>query len=150
MKQNRFFIEGEGNVKYSYNNGHIANDPKLAVRYFINALEKIPSLIEKYEKENAKIAKDLPVLNEIANSGWRKENELKDMKTELAALDRKIQLSLKPVDQSGENNSQKNSVRQTPPLTPPHKGGAKETTDDRVIIGNIPKYNENQSKGFKL
>jgi N12 class adenine-specific DNA methylase len=109
MKQNRFFIEGEGNIKYSHNNGHIANDPKLAVRYFLNALEKIPSLIEKYEKENEKIAKDLPVLQEVVRSTWRKENELKDLKTELAALDRKIQLSLKPIDKS-EDNTQKNSV----------------------------------------
>jgi hypothetical protein len=69
------------------------------------------------------------------------------MKTELAALDRKIQLSLKPVDQNGENNSQKNSVQQTPP----HRGGAKEMIDDRLTVGSIPKYNENQSsKGFKL
>ena len=129
MRQNRFFVEGEGNIKYSYNDGRIANDPKLAVRYFLNALEKIPSLIEKYEKKNEKIAIDLPVLHEIVNSIWRKEKDLKDLKTELAALDRKIQLSLKPVDQSGEDNSQKN---------------------DRAIIGSIPKYNENQSKGFKL
>jgi hypothetical protein len=95
MKQNRFFIEGEGNIKYSHNNGHIANDPKLAVRYFLNALEKIPSLIEKYEKENEKISKDLPVLQEVVHSTWRKENELKDLKTELAILDRKMMLSHK-------------------------------------------------------
>jgi len=35
-------------------------------------------------------------------STWRKENELKDMKTELAALDRKIQLSLTPIDKSDD------------------------------------------------
>jgi hypothetical protein len=143
MKQNRFFIEGEGNIKYSYNSCHIANDPKLSVCYFLHALERIPSLIEKYEKENAKIAGDLPVLQEIVNSAWRRENMLKDLKTEAAALDRKIQLSLKPLDESEdkkENNTQKNSVQQ-----------AKETMDDRVVPNSIPKYNnENQSKGFRL
>jgi hypothetical protein len=59
--------------------------------------KKSPSLIEKYEKENEKISSDLPVLQEIVRSTWRRENELKDLKTKLAALDRKIQLSLKPV-----------------------------------------------------
>jgi hypothetical protein len=155
LKQNRFFIEGEGNVKYSYNNGHIANDPKLAVRYFLNALEKIPSLIEKYEKENEKISKDLPVLQEIVRSTWRKENELKDLKTELATLDRKIQLSLKPVEQDEDKPEEKlqndsgrlnpnDVVAQTRPIP-------NELQQAKEAIGVTPKYNnENQSKKFKL
>ena len=106
MKENRFYIMGEGNVKYSHNNGRIANDPKLAVQSFLHALEKIPSLIKKYEDDNAKLSADLPVLQEIAKSTWRKENELKEFKTELSALDRKIQLSLKPIDQSEDKKEQ--------------------------------------------
>ena len=102
---------GEGNVKYSHNNGRIANDPKLAVQSFLNALEKIPSLIKKYEDDNVKLFADLPVLQEIAKSTWRKEDELKDLKTEWAAVDRKIQLSLKPIDTSEDKkeNTQDNS-----------------------------------------
>jgi len=107
MKENRFYIQGEGHVKYSYNNGRIANDPKLAVQSFLHALEKIPSLVEKYEKDNVKLSADLPVLKEIAQSTWRKENELKNLKTELAALDRKIQLSLKPVDAGEDKQEEK-------------------------------------------
>lgn len=34
------------------------------------------------------------------NGSWKKEEQLKELKTELAALDRKIQLSLKPIEQS--------------------------------------------------
>jgi hypothetical protein len=113
---NRFFIEGEGNIKHSYNNGHIAGDPLLASRSFIGALKKIPSLIEKYEKENEKISKDLPVLQEVVNSVWRKENELKDLKTELDALDRKIQLSLKPVEQGEDKTGEKQDGRQQIPV----------------------------------
>ena len=37
---------------------------------------------------------------EVVNGSWKKEEQLKDLKTELAALDRKIQLSLKPIEQS--------------------------------------------------
>jgi len=106
FKQNRFSVEGEGNVKYTYNNGSIAQDPKLAVNYFINALEKIPLLIEKYEKDNLKLSADLPVLLEISKSVWRKEDELKELKNEWAAVDRKIQLSLKPVDEGEDKNSE--------------------------------------------
>ena len=100
MKENRFFVEGEGNVKYSYNNGRMANDPKLAVNSFLHALEKIPGLIDSHEKKNIELSTDLPVLREIAGSSWRREEELKGLKAELSALERKIQLSLKPVDES--------------------------------------------------
>jgi N12 class adenine-specific DNA methylase len=117
FKQNRFFIEGEGNKKYTHNNGSIANDPKLAVSYFLHALEKIPSLIEKYNTETEKISKDIPALQEIVSASWRKENELKELKTELSALDRKIQLSLKPIDtgEDRKDEKQENSHKATAP-----------------------------------
>ena len=48
--QNKFMVEGLDGIKYTYNNGYIAKDPKLAVMNFINALERIPAMIEKREK----------------------------------------------------------------------------------------------------
>ncbi|KGN85196.1 N-6 DNA methylase [Porphyromonas gulae] len=99
LSQNKFFVMGESGMKYSYNNGRIATDPQLACMNFLNALEKIPGLIGKYEAETEKIAKDIPVLQEVLNGSWKKEEQLKELKTELAALDRKIQLSLKPIEQ---------------------------------------------------
>ena len=100
LSQNKFFVMGESGMKYSYNNGRIAADPQLASMNFLNALEKIPGLIEKFKADTEKIAKDIPVLQEVVNGSWKKEEQLKDLKTELAALDRKIQLSLKPIEQS--------------------------------------------------
>jgi len=113
FSDNRFFVEGEGNVKYSYNNGHIANDPVLASQNFLKALEKMPSLIEYYQKEAEKKEKDIPALQEIVNTTWRKEDELKGLKTELASLNRKIELSLKPVD-AGEDRQEER--RETPTI----------------------------------
>ncbi|GHT19928.1 hypothetical protein AGMMS4957_05360 [Bacteroidia bacterium] len=98
-KENRFFVEGEGNIKYTHNKGHIAGDPLLASQNFLKALEKIPSLIEKYQVDTKKLSADLPALQEVVNSTWRKEDELKEHKSELLALDRKILLSLAPVNQ---------------------------------------------------
>jgi hypothetical protein len=99
FRQNRFFVEGGGHVKHDYNNDSIANDPKLAINYFIRALEKIPVLIDNHEKKIKDLSQDVSVLREIAQSSWRREEELKALKTETAALDRKIQLSLKPMDE---------------------------------------------------
>ena len=105
LSQNKFFVMGESGMKYSYNNGRIAADPQLACMNFLNALEKIPGLIEKFKADTEKIAKDIPVLQEVVNGSWKKEEQLKDLKTELAALDRKIQLSLKPIEQ-GESEQE--------------------------------------------
>jgi len=110
FRDNRFFAEGEGNVKYSYNNGHIAADPELASQNFLKALEKMPSLIENHEKEAEKLEKNIPQLRDVVNSTWRKEDELKDLKTELAAVNRKIELSLKPVDTGEEKQENDNEI----------------------------------------
>jgi hypothetical protein len=104
FNDNRFFIVGDSGVKYNYNNGHLAADPLTASRNFINALDKIPSILEQYREKNKKIEADIPVLKEVVESSWKKEPELKSLKTELAALERRIQLTLtsKPETISGE------------------------------------------------
>ena len=92
---NRFFVEG--NYKYQYNYGHIAkSDPIAAANNFLNALQKIPSYIEQYDSRCKALETEIPQLEEIAGKTWKKEEELKCLKAELAALDRKIQLELAP------------------------------------------------------
>ncbi len=107
IKDNRFFIQGESSIKYTYNNGQLASDPKLASMNFLNAMEKIPGLIEQEQKKINMLQKDLPVLQEIVNSSSTKENVLSDLKNELATLDQKIQLSITP-----EQNPQEQEVEQ--------------------------------------
>ena len=111
---NRFFVAG--NYKYSYNNGHLAMaDPIAAARNFLNALERIPAIIDQYKAKNEVLEKEIPQLREIAGKTWKKEDELKQLKSELAALDRKIQLELAskqepvPEDDGKEKESQKES-----------------------------------------
>lgn len=60
----------------------------------------MPTLIEKYEKDNEKISKDIPVLREVLDGSWKKDKELKELKAELVILDCQILLSLKPIEQS--------------------------------------------------
>lgn len=110
FKDNRFFIEGEGNIKYSYNNGHIATDPILASTNFLKALERIPSLIDKYQTDNQKLEKDLPVLKEVMTATWKKEPELKYLKSQLDSLSRQINLSLENKQQQLEEISVSNEA----------------------------------------
>lgn len=94
FKENRFFVEGKSGLKYTHNNGHIAKDPKLASSSFLKAMERIPFLIENHKKYMENAGKDIPVLEEVVNSAWRKEGELKELKTELVKLERKIHHNL--------------------------------------------------------
>ncbi len=96
IRVNRFLVQGEGNIKYTYNNGLIAKDEKLAAMNFLNALEKLPGYIEQEQEKIAEIQKDLPILQEVVNGTWSKESRLSELKTDLAAVERKIQLSITP------------------------------------------------------
>ena len=71
---------------------------------FVNALEKIPGIIAQYEERTAKLKADVPQLEAIIAKSWGKENELKQLKSDLAALDRKITAALAPKkeEQDGE------------------------------------------------
>ena len=111
---NRFFVEG--NYKYQYNYGHIAkSDPIAAANNFLNALQKIPSYIEQYDSRCRTLEKEIPQLQEIASKVWKREDELKSLKTELAALDRKIQLELAPPvpekDISDKSQKENNTIK---------------------------------------
>ena len=97
---NRFFIKGHKGIYYTYNNGHLANDPKLAWMNFINALEKIPKITESHGMEMEQIRAKIPVYEAVSVSSWKKEDELKSLKSQVAELDRKIALSLQKEDNS--------------------------------------------------
>ena len=103
--QNRFVVEGH--YKYKFNNGFIAmSDTHAACMNFVNALEKIPGIIVQYEERTAKLKADVPQLEAIVAKQWGKEDELKRLKSDLAALDRKITAALAPKkeEQDGEEN----------------------------------------------
>nr|WP_233551684.1 hypothetical protein [Parabacteroides sp. AF48-14] len=114
--QNKFMVEGLDGIKYTYNNGYIAKDPKLAVMNFINALERIPAMIEKREKENAELSKDIPILREIVAASWPKDAEIKRLNEELATLNRKIQLTIKPAGGSDGTPDLPRKARHVPSM----------------------------------
>jgi N12 class adenine-specific DNA methylase len=110
IKINRFLVEGEGNLKYTYNNGIIAKEPQTAAMNFINALEKLPGYIDQEQKKIADLQKDLPVLQEVVSGTWTKESRLSELKTELASIDRKIQLSISREPTQEQADKQDDSI----------------------------------------
>ena len=139
-------------------------DPLAAARNFLNALERIPSIIDQYKSKNEVLEKEIPQLQEIAGKMWKKEDELKQLKSELAALDRKIQLELAPPtpevaekenerqevkpDASGVRNEPSQHTGESPQIRSP----SGNFITDRVIIGRPGLYakDENRPKGIKM
>ncbi len=170
MVQNRFYVRGEGDYLYQYNYGNLAADPRLAAQNFINALGTIEPTIEKFQKENEKLSKDIPTLKEVVESTWRKEPELAALRDEFKELDRKIQLSLKPIEesegqpvnevaadkkQSPEDNRQPSQINSGQPYIPARLREIADNSGGRVVIagagsGNTTKPDAPTHKGIKL
>ena len=126
---NRFFVKGQESIYYTYNNGKLATDPKLACQNFVNALERIPKVIESHEKEMAKIVANKDVYTNIANSSWKKEDEFRSLKGQAAELDRKIALSLAPPD---EDKEEKEGIKQGKDL-PDNNYSAKIKNENKPV-----------------
>ena len=91
---NKFMVEGLDGIKYTFNNGHLAAEPKTAATNFIRALDTIPSLMATYEKEKKQFTRDIPTFEQQIAAVWPKEEELKRLKAEAESLTRKIQLDI--------------------------------------------------------
>ncbi len=123
--QNRFVVEG--NYKYKFNNGFIAmSDTHAACMNFVNALEKIPGIIAQYEERTAKLKADVPTLESIVSKTWGKEDELKQLKSELAALDRKITAELAPKHDEKDGEEVKRDEQPQQVETTVQSSGSKE------------------------
>ena len=165
LVQNRFYVRGEGDYLYQYNYGNLAADPRLAAQNFINALGTIEPTLEKFRSENEKLSKDIPTLKEVVDGTWRKEPELASLRAELTDLDRKIQLSLKPIEesegqpvngvkadkkQSTEDNRQSSQVGGGQPYIPARLREIADSSGGRIAIGNSAKPDTPMYKGIKL
>ena len=145
--ENRFFVRGEGNILYNFNGGRLAKDPNIAAQMFLRTFETVPPLLEKYQKEVEQISKDIPILQEVVKETWKKEDQLKQLKSDLAALDRKIQLSLKPVKQNEDSNSKDESQTEnqghgiTPsPGTPSASPTTSPASDGKPYVHQPPDF----------
>lgn len=160
MIHNRFYVRGEGNYLYQYNYGNLAGDPRTAALNPLNALGTIETVLERLQNERTEFMKDIPQLQQVIDSTWRKESELDSLKTEMEGLDRRIQLSLKPMNEdSGEEVTQNKESQHEQKVTtkdhdimshiPSRLKNIAATSDGRIIIASMPKNNFSGKK-FKI
>ncbi|HNP25086.1 MAG TPA: helicase-related protein, partial [Panacibacter sp.] len=103
--KNIFYAEGkETGIKYSWNQGHINIDnPKLAARYFLNAIDRVESLKENYEKQLKELEQNIPMMQQIIAKPFEKEDELTKLKMDVSNLEREITIKIQANQMKQQN-----------------------------------------------
>ncbi|HUC82365.1 MAG TPA: helicase-related protein [Flavisolibacter sp.] len=102
--KNIFYAQSsDSGLKYLWNGGHLnADNPKLAARYFLNAIDRVEALKEKYEKTLNELDRNIPILQQIVVKPFEKDSELGQLKQDISRLEREIVLKI----QSAKLNSE--------------------------------------------
>jgi N12 class adenine-specific DNA methylase len=93
---NLYATNPDTGIKYFYTDGHPnVDNAKLAARYFLNAIDKVDGLRDKYEKELRELDENIPKISGLITKPFEKDKELQEMKSELGRLEREITISIK-------------------------------------------------------
>lgn len=94
--RNTFFVEGHSGLKYRYGStGSLPLGFKSAAEYPLTTLDGIYNLVERKNKEIARMESEFPTLHKIMNNTWSKADELAALKEECKVLQDSIDKSLK-------------------------------------------------------
>lgn len=111
--RNVFFVEGVSGLKYRCGvSGVLPLGFAESARYPQAALERMPSLIEKQQKQIAMLQHEIPTLQEIIARKWSKAEELEHLKQECKDLQHRIDEVLKEAERpKSEVPEEENTVR---------------------------------------
>jgi len=93
---NRFYAQrSPDGIKYTYNNGSPNIDnPKIATRHFLNAIDRVETLKEKYQRDLHELKTEVSQLETLVKRTFTQEKELEQLKSELAGLERQIAITI--------------------------------------------------------
>ena len=111
--RNVFFVEGVSGLKYRCGvSGALPLGFAESARYPQAALERMPSLIEKQQKQIAMLQHEIPTLQEITARKWSKAEELERLKQECKDLQHRIDEVLKEAERpQSEVSEEENTLR---------------------------------------
>ena len=85
----------------------------MAARYFLNAIDRVSSLQENYQKKQTELEQEIPTLRELSQKTFEKEGELTELRVELRRLEgeiaakiRETQIKAVPVDEEVEHDAE--------------------------------------------
>ena len=142
---NVFYAESkQTGIKYSWNQGHINIDnPKLAARYFLNAIDRVESLKEKYQKELNELNQNIPMLEKIVAKPFDKEDELGQLKKDVSKLEREITLKIQA------NQIKQHEAVEAAVETPVVKLEIKTQKDEKSLLAKR-KVSEGKTKSIRI
>ena len=144
---NVFYAESrETGIKYIRNGGYVNIDnPKLSARYFLNAIDRVEALKDKYEKNLAELDRNIPVLEQIIVKPFEKESELAQLKTDAIRLEREITIKIQTnqILQQGAEISNTHGVKDGK-ITEPANGKSEKVLLPKKVI------TDGRCKGIKL
>lgn len=128
--KNVFYTQSrETGLKYFWNGGHLnADNPKLAARYFLNAIDRVEATREKYQKTLQELEANIPILHQIAHKPFDKESELTHLKTEVTRLEREITIKIQKNQLAETNGQNGKTVDKTEKSLLPKKVECKKTS----------------------
>ncbi len=93
---NSFYAtRGQGGIRYTYNGGMPNTDnPKLAARYFLNAIDRVGTLKDKYSRTLAELKAEIPKVEQLSLKPFSREAELRQLKNEYLSLEREIAIKI--------------------------------------------------------
>jgi len=114
--QNVYYAESPtSGIRYSWNQGHINIDnPKIAARYFLNAIDRVDSLKEKYQKNLKGLEQDIPMLQQLVSKPFEKENELAQLKKDVSKLEREITIKIQKSQLAQDDSDQEKALKEAP------------------------------------
>jgi hypothetical protein len=96
---NRFFVEGS-RLMYSWNDGYLNHtSARLSAEFPLKALQRIPEIIKGWQQRVAENESRIKQLDVILSQSWPKEDILRQAKTDLVLLDKKINAELTAKEQ---------------------------------------------------
>lgn len=128
-------------MKYSWNQGHINTDnPKIAARYFLNAIDRVTGLKEKYQKNLAELEQNIPMLKNLIVKPFEKEAELAELKKSVSALEREITIKIQE-NQMKQANGNNKEQKETPVI----KMDGNEKKNGKLLLKKEPEKKKKQS-----
>ena len=79
------------------------DNPKIAARHFLNAISRVDSLKEKYQKTMQEMERNVPMLQQLVAKPFEKENELAQLKKDASKLEREISFKIKENQMKPQN-----------------------------------------------
>ncbi|MPR37420.1 helicase-related protein [Salmonirosea aquatica] len=117
--QHKWDVRSPNGIVYRHNNGYLNSEKIRTVGEYVNkatSIEQMAKLTKQQQDRLEELTWDLKIASEAQNKPWPKEGKLRELKTSLSEIEKRLTESLKPTkestDLSPESEPQNQSVKQ--------------------------------------